>query len=103
MTLSKLRRHTSGIRPATIGSLLQPIRDFPIVAKTMVTADNMWADKSEWEGEVAVHKQPKFVTNLRDVQVTEGGRSHFEARVVPQSDPHLRIEWLKDGAPLQMG
>jgi hypothetical protein len=45
-------------------------------------------------------RSPAFVQHLKDVQTKELGRAHFEARVVPQGDPHLRVEWLKDGRSL---
>jgi hypothetical protein len=39
---------------------------------------------------------------LKDTQAQEGGRAHFEARVVPQGDPFLKVDWYKDGQPLAM-
>ena len=38
---------------------------------------------------------------MRDSQVTEGSAAHFEAKLVPVGDPRLRVEWLKDGRPIQ--
>ena len=38
---------------------------------------------------------------MRDSQVTEGSAAHFEAKLVPVGDPKLRVEWLKDGRPIQ--
>ena len=34
-------------------------------------------------------------------QVTEGSAAHFEAKLVPVGDPKLRVEWMKDGRPIQ--
>jgi hypothetical protein len=31
----------------------------------------------------------------------EMGRSHFEARIIPQGDSSLQVQWLKDGRPVQ--
>ena len=38
---------------------------------------------------------------MRDSQVTEGSAAHFEAKLVPVGDPKLRVEWMKDGRPIQ--
>ena len=43
---------------------------------------------------------PVFTANMRDLQVVEGAPAHFEAKLVPIGDPKLRVEWLKDGKPL---
>ncbi|KAG9511335.1 Titin [Fragariocoptes setiger] len=45
---------------------------------------------------------PRFVHPLRDLgRVDEGTKQvKFEANIEPQSDAQLRIEWLKDGAPI---
>lgn len=43
---------------------------------------------------------PQFTANMRDVQVVEGAPAHFEAKLVPIGDPKLRVEWLKDGKPI---
>lgn len=72
-------------------------------AAAQLPADSLWADQDEWNGEIMTHQHPKFTTQMKDVQTKEAGRSHFEARVVPQGDPHLKVEWLKDGYPLKMG
>ena len=28
--------------------------------------------------------------------------AHFEAKLVPVGDPRLRVEWYKDGRPIQV-
>ena len=48
----------------------------------------------------AFARSPAFIQHLKDCAVKELGRAHFEARVVPQGDPHLRVEWFKDGKSL---
>ncbi len=30
----------------------------------------------------------------------EGTAAHFEAKLIPVGDPHLRVDWLKDGRPI---
>ena len=42
------------------------------------------------------HANPVFLHS----QVVEGKAVHLEARLAPASDPHMAVEWLKDGAPL---
>jgi titin len=44
---------------------------------------------------------PVFTANMRDVQVMEGAAAHFEAKLVPIGDPKLKVEWLKDGHPIE--
>lgn len=36
-------------------------------------------------------------------ELWEGQHAHFEARVVPVGDPHLRFEWYLNGVELKMG
>lgn len=43
---------------------------------------------------------PKFTHFLRDIEVAESKRAHFEARVIPLGDATMQIEWLLDGRPL---
>lgn len=33
--------------------------------------------------------------------MTEGTAAHFEAKLVPVGDPHLRVDWIKDGRSIQ--
>lgn len=47
---------------------------------------------------------PHFLTKLRNLEaLTEGQRAHFEAKLEPITDPHLQVEWLKDGQPVMIG
>ena len=48
---------------------------------------------------------PHFLTEIRSLPnvVREGRRAHFEARLEPITDPHLQVEWLKDGQPIMIG
>jgi titin len=45
---------------------------------------------------------PVFTCSMRDVQLVEGMPAHFEAKLVPVGDPRLRVEWYKDGRPIQV-
>lgn len=44
---------------------------------------------------------PVFKTNLKDIVSKENGFAHFEARLEPIGDPTLKVEWLKDGRPME--
>ena len=44
---------------------------------------------------------PAFTSTMRDVQLMEGTPAHFEAKLVPIGDPKLRVDWLKNGKPIQ--
>lgn len=44
---------------------------------------------------------PVFTSTMRDMQVTEGTPAHFEAKLVPIGDPKLKVEWVKNGKPIQ--
>ena len=44
---------------------------------------------------------PAFTSTMRDIQLMEGTPAHFEAKLVPIGDPKLRVDWLKNGKPIQ--
>ena len=45
---------------------------------------------------------PEFKTSLKDqCDVKEGGFAHFEARLEPMGDTTMKVEWLKDGMPVE--
>ena len=44
---------------------------------------------------------PVFKSQPNDTTAREGGFAHFEARLEPVGDPTLKIEWLKDGRPME--
>ena len=47
---------------------------------------------------------PHFLTEIRNLpHILEGRRAHFEAKLEPITDPHLQVEWLKDGQPIIIG
>ena len=49
-------------------------------------------------------QQPNFLTKLRNLEnAREGQRAHFEAKLEPITDPHLQVEWLKNGEPIIIG
>jgi titin len=45
---------------------------------------------------------PVFKSPIKDqLNIREGGFAHFEARLEPVGDSTLRVEWLKDGKPVE--
>lgn len=45
---------------------------------------------------------PEFKSPIKDQSgIREGGFAHFEARLEPIGDAELRVEWLKDGRPVE--
>jgi len=45
---------------------------------------------------------PEFKSPIKDQSgIREGGFAHFEARLEPIGDANLRVEWLKDGRPVE--
>ena len=43
---------------------------------------------------------PSFLTPLRDQNINEGERIHFEAKISPLGDPSMKVEWYFNGAPI---
>ena len=45
---------------------------------------------------------PEFKTPIKDqLNIRENAFAHFEARLEPLGDPTLRVEWFKDGRPVE--
>ena len=59
------------------------------------------ATSKKKEETVARYPAPSFVSPLRDVNVNEGERAHFEAKVAPVGDPSMTVEWFCNGALIQ--
>lgn len=52
--------------------------------------------------EVVVKQKPRFLGPLKGTnKIVEGQRAHFEARVEPQNDLTMKIEWYFNGKPIQ--
>lgn len=44
---------------------------------------------------------PDFKTPIKDqLEIREGGFAHFEARLEPMGDHSMKVEWFKDGKPV---
>lgn len=53
--------------------------------------------------EVVVTQKPRFLGPLKGTnKIVESQRAHFEARVEPQSDLTMKIEWYHNGKPIQL-
>lgn len=51
--------------------------------------------------ETQITQAPRFLGNLKGTnKIVEGQRAHFEARVEPQSDLSMKIEWYHNGKPI---
>lgn len=48
-------------------------------------------------------QSPVFTTSLKNVEIKENQRAHFECRLIPVSDPTLKVEWYHNNAPLKSG
>ena len=46
---------------------------------------------------------PVFTSSMKSIEVKEGQRAHFECRIIPVSDPTLKVEWMHNGNPLKQG
>lgn len=46
---------------------------------------------------------PVFTTSLKTVEIKEGQRAHFECRLIPVSDPTMKVEWYHNNQPLKSG
>ncbi|KAI1293738.1 Titin [Halotydeus destructor] len=55
------------------------------------------------EEETDVRTAPRFLTPFTDVHIMENQTAHFECRVEPDNDPHLKVEWFINGKSLQVG
>ena len=49
-------------------------------------------------------QSPKFLTKLKEsIELNEGQSVHFEAQLVPITDPEMTVEWFFNGEPLRSG
>jgi hypothetical protein len=55
------------------------------------------------ESEGQTEQAPVFTSSMKSIEVKEGQRAHFECRIIPVSDPTLKVEWLLNGQPLKQG
>lgn len=48
-----------------------------------------------------VTQAPVFTQPMRDIKIAESQAAHFEARLIPVGDDKLKVEWLRNGIPIQ--
>ena len=53
--------------------------------------------------EESTSQAPVFTSSPKSIEVMEGQKAHFEARIIPVSDPTLKVEWFLNGQPIRQG
>ncbi|XP_014664087.1 PREDICTED: titin-like [Priapulus caudatus] len=62
------------------------------------------ARRPTWGEAEPAWPRPTFTTPLQpSVDLVEGSRLHVEGRLVPIGDPNMKVEWYKNGVPLDYG
>lgn len=46
---------------------------------------------------------PIFTTSLKNIEIREGQRAHFECRLIPVSDATMKVEWFHNNKPVKSG
>ena len=65
--------------------------------------ENLWKREEQAETEEEKPNPPRFVSDIKDVDLIEGQAAHFDCRVEPVGDASMRIEWFHNGRPLGSG
>jgi titin len=64
-------------------------------------------DKSRYQRQETIEETSKqapiFTTSLKNIEIREGQRAHFECRLIPVSDPYLKVEWFHNNKPVKSG
>lgn len=53
--------------------------------------------------EETTKQAPIFTTSLKHIDIKEGQRAHFECRLIPVSDPTMKVEWFHNNVPVKSG
>jgi hypothetical protein len=53
--------------------------------------------------EETTKQAPIFTTSLKHINIKEGQRAHFECRLIPVSDPTMKVEWFHNNVPVKSG
>ena len=48
-----------------------------------------------------ITQPPVFTQPIKDIHVAENQAAHFEARLIPVGDDKLKVEWLRNGVPIE--
>ena len=51
--------------------------------------------------EDVVTQAPVFTQPIKDAHVAESQAVHFEGRLIPVGDDKLKVEWLRNGVPIE--
>lgn len=46
---------------------------------------------------------PVFTSPLKNCDIKEGQRAHFECRLIPVSDTTMKVEWFHNNQPIKSG
>lgn len=46
---------------------------------------------------------PIFTSSLKNCDIKEGQRAHFECRLIPVSDTTMKVEWFHNNVPIKSG
>jgi hypothetical protein len=49
------------------------------------------------------NRAPEFKAQMLNAGAEEGGFARLETQIAPFNDPYMKIEWFKDGQPLNIG
>jgi titin len=58
--------------------------------------------RSEYSEE-STSQAPVFTSSIKNITIKEGQRAHFECRLIPVSDPTMKVEWFHNNVPLKTG
>lgn len=53
--------------------------------------------------EETTKQAPIFTTSLKNIEIKEGQRAHFECRLIPVSDATMMVEWFHNNVPVKSG
>ncbi|XP_045531935.1 titin isoform X5 [Pieris brassicae] len=67
-----------------------------------VLEDRSRYQRSDFVDEVTT-QAPLFTTSLKNIEIKEGQRAHFECRLIPVSDATMKVEWYHNSKPLKSG
>jgi titin len=68
--------------------------------QTLEYLESRQASKPQYQDEM-VTQAPMFTVPVRDVRTLETRNVHFEARLIPVGDPHLKTTWYKNDVELE--
>ncbi|GFY64285.1 titin [Trichonephila inaurata madagascariensis] len=84
------------------GSLGIPEQQSYIQKTQELEAYQMQQRQTYVEVDQTVKQKPYFKTQLIEkLELNEGKMAHFEARLEPSGDSTMRVEWMKDGRPVE--